>query len=187
MSPFLRRTLPPHFLTKIAFSQLQEEGRRIFSSRALCSEKFKTTSALENSLGDASLLLLLCFSLCENRVFGQNTDVGKVKRLFQPACMEPIPATAGRQSLPCTISHPQAAPAAAWPGFQNAASAQSCFLCRVNPFASPKSGAAQWAVEPPWIPKQIPPARDLQSKQLCQSAFSLVHWVRVPWWGLCRC
>lgn len=88
----------------------------------------------------------------------QNTDVEKVKRLFQPDCMEPIPATAGRQSLPCTISHPQTAPAAAWPGF-HAASAQSCFLCHLNPFASPKSAAAQWAVEPPWSPKQIPAAR----------------------------
>lgn len=49
--------------------------------------------------------------------FAQNIDVGKVKRLFQPPCMEPISGAPGRLSLPCTISHPEAAPAAAWPGF----------------------------------------------------------------------
>lgn len=174
MSPFLGRTL----VTKISFSQLQEEGRRTFSSRALFALKSSTASLLWKIPWE---MLLSYFSFASlsmrSEYFAQNTDAGKMKRLFQPPCMEPISATPGRLSLPCTISHPQAAPAAAWPGFR-AASAQSCFLCLVNPFVSPMSGAAQWAGAP---------NKSLQPKQLCQRAFSLMPWARVPWCCLCRC
>ena len=130
----------------------------------LSSEKFESIPALKNSLRE---MRALCFSLC-----AQSTDEGRVKRLFPPPCMTPIYATPGRLSLPQTISHPQSAPAAAWPGF-HAASAQRRFLCRVSLFPPPQSvglHSGKGAVRPHCSPKQVPAPRDLQSKQLCQRA-----------------
>lgn len=131
----------------------------------LPSEKSKSIPALKNSLRETRAL---CFFLC-----AQNIDGGRVKRLFQPPCMKPIYATPGRLSLPHTVSHPQSAPAAAWPGF-HVISAQH------SPCASPTSArlflhsvglhSGKRAVGPCCSPKQVPAPGDLQSKHLCKRA-----------------
>lgn len=74
----------------------------------LFSAKFRSIPALKFSKEKRGLFAALCV---------QNTDEGTDRRIFQPPCMKPAYATLGTLSLQHTISHPQSAPAAAWPGF----------------------------------------------------------------------
>lgn len=158
-------------------------GRRMCSTCTLSSEKFENIPALKNSLRE---IRAFCFSLC-----AKNTDEGRVKRLFQPPCMKPIYVTPGRLSLPRTTSHPQSAPAAAWPGF-HAVSAQHRFLCHVSPFAPPKRGVTQWergcgaTLQPQTSPRSQRPAVTAALPKGASLSLCPVHRVRVPWGLLCK-
>jgi len=126
MSPSLGRNLPHWDFVSSASARAVHEyhctgqaGRGMCSTYTLSSEKFKNIPALKNFLRETRALY---FSLC-----AQNTGEERIKRLLHPCCTKPIFATRGRSSLPHTISHPQSARTAAWPGF-HAVSGQHCFL-----------------------------------------------------------
>lgn len=139
----------------------RQAGSRMCSS-ALFSLQSSGASPLWNFLkrNEGSLLLSV-----------QNTDEGMDRRIFQPPCMKPMYATLGTLSLQHTISRPQSAPAAAWPGF-DAVSTRCHFLC---PPCTSATSAVCCPTDPKvWgraaAPNKPPTCRDPQPKKLCKRA-----------------